>query len=159
MNGSIEDILICENAGDRLKSVETALMIQGRGIEGDRYFLKQGTFSDALEEKGDFEVTLIEIEEIEAFNQETKLAYLPADFRRNIITKGIRLNDLIGREFKINDATLYGVRLCEPCAHLAGLLGDSIMSHMVHKAGLRAVIKKSGSIRLGSTIIPCEKAV
>lgn len=155
MKGIVEDILICENAGENLKSVDTALMIEGRGIVGDRYFLKQGTFSEALEEKGDFEVTLIEIEEIESFNQKTKLGYLPALFRRNIVTKGTRLNNLIGREFNINDTTLYGVRLCDPFAHLAGILGDSITAHMVHKAGLRAVVKKSGSIQLGSAIVQC----
>ena len=155
MNGIVEDILICEKAGEDLNSIDTASMIQGRGIVGDRYYLKQGTFSEALEEKADFEVTLIEIEEIESFNRKTKLGYLPAVFRRNIVTKGIRLNDLVGREFKINDTILYGVRLCEPCAHLASILGDSIMSHMVHKTGLRAVVKKSGSVRLGSAVIQC----
>ena len=155
MKGNIEDILICKSGGGDLKSIETASLVPGKGIEGDRYFLKQGTFSEALEEKGDFEVTLIEIEEIDSFNQTTNLNYPPAVFRRNIVTKGIRLNDLVDREFKIDDTTLYGVRLCEPCAHLASILGDSIMVHMVHKAGLRAVVKKGGSVQRGSAISPC----
>ena len=153
MAGIIEDILICEKAGGNLKSISEVALVAGKGIEGDRYFLKQGTFSESLEEKGDFEVTLIEIEEINSFNEKTGLDYSPAKFRRNLVTKGIKLNDLIGQEFSIGDVTLYGVRLCEPCAYLAGILRQSILSHMVHKAGLRAVIKKSGSINLGSSFV------
>lgn len=124
-------------------------------VEGDRYFFKNGTFSEALEAKGDFEVTLIELEKIEAFNMVSNLDYSPGEFRRNLVTSGINLNELVGKDFTIGNVTLHGVRLCEPCAHLAGLLGESVMKHMLHKAGLRAVIIESGNISVGSKIAPC----
>lgn len=155
MIGRIEKILICKNAGDELSPKENVVLVQGRGIEGDRYFFKNGTFSEALEAKGDFEVTLIELENIEAFNMVSNLDYSPGEFRRNLVTSGIRLNELVGKDFTVGNLTLHGVRLCEPCAHLASVLGKSVMEHMLHKAGLRAVIKESGNVSVGSNIAPC----
>jgi len=114
-----------------------------------------GTFSEALEKNGDFEVTLIEAEEIYSFNKKTGLAYEARAFRRNLVTSGIRLNDLVGKEFFVGEARLYGVRLCEPCGYLAGLLGERIMDHMVHKAGLRAVIRQSGRVVVGDGVVQC----
>lgn len=114
-----------------------------------------GTFSEALEKNGDFEVTLIETEEIYSFNKKTGLAYEASAFRRNLVTSGIRLNDLVGKEFSVGEARLYGVRLCEPCGYLAGLLGERIMDHMVHKAGLRAVIRRSGRVVVGDGVAQC----
>lgn len=155
MGGKIEEILICENAGEKLLQKESASLVRGKGIDGDRYFHKKGTFSEALKDKGDFEVTLIEIEEINTFNTISGLGYSSSEFRRNLITSGIKLNELVGKEFTVGNVTLYGVRLCEPCAHLAKLLGQSVMEHMVHKAGLRAIVKGSGNIRVGCDIAQC----
>ncbi len=155
MIGKIEEILVCEKAGQAMLNLQEAALIQGKGIEGDRYFLKAGTFSEALEKNGDFEVTMIEQEEVNSFNHETGLGYEASAFRRNLVTSGIRLNELVGKEFSVGDARLFGVRLCEPCGYLAGLLGESVMDHMVHKAGLRAVIRKSGRVAVGADIVPC----
>jgi len=155
MIGKIEEILVCEKAGQALFNLREAALIQGKGIEGDRYFLKAGTFSEALEKSGDFEITMIEREEVNSFNNETCLAYEASAFRRNLVTSGIRLNELVGKEFTVGDARLYGVRLCEPCGYLAGLLGETVMDHMVHKAGLRAVIRKSGRVAVGVSIVQC----
>jgi len=155
MNGTIKEILICENSGDELFNIKEALLIEGKGIKGDRYYSKTGTFSKALEEKGDFEVTLIEKEEIDIFNEETKNIYSPGAFRRNLVTSGIRLNELVEKNFTVGEALLFGVRYCEPCSYLAGRLGDSIMSNMVHKAGLRAIIKQSGKVSEGCAIGRC----
>jgi len=152
LHGSIQEILICENSGDNLQYVDEANLIQGRGIEGDRYFNKTGTFSKDLEGGGDFEVTLIESEEIDSFNKKTGLDYQSTLFRRNIVTQNIRLNELVGKQFSIGDTVLFGARLCEPCAYLSGLLGDEIMQHMVHKSGLRAIIQQGGIIQTGATI-------
>lgn len=150
--GRVEKIFICKQAGEALSAKNNATLIKAKGIEGDRYFHQQGTFSKALKATGDFEVTLIAVEEITAFNATTQLNYKPEAFRRNIVTAGIHLNDLVGKTFKIGDAVLYGVRLCEPCAHLAALIGQDIMKHMVHKAGLRAIIQQSGNISINSHI-------
>ena len=152
MSGIVKDILLAEIAGADLVSSSTAVLETGKGIVGDRYYLSQGTFSERLQDLPDFEVTLIEQEQIDSFNTKTGLGYSGNDFRRNIVTSGIELNNLVGKEFVIGNVMLRGVRLCEPCAHLSAILGPEIMSHMVHKAGLRAQILVSGQIGISDLI-------
>ncbi len=152
MNGIVKEILIAKDAGGELVSQESALVIKGKGIVGDRYYQGIGTFSEKLKETPEVEVTLIEIEEVKAFNIAASKSFKAADFRRNIVTEGIRLNELEGKLFSIGDVTFKGIRLCEPCTHLAGILGQEIMEHMVHKSGLRAQVIESGEIRLSSEV-------
>ncbi len=152
MNGVVEQILIAESAGQPLISVAEAELVPGKGIEGDRYFSANGTFSKSLLSKGDFEVTLIEQEEIRAFNVTTGLNYDNAMFRRNIVTSGIRLNALVGREFALGACRLKAIRLCEPCAYLSDLLSDQVMQRMQHKAGLRAIIRSGGAVFVGDKV-------
>jgi hypothetical protein len=177
MEGIIESILISGSAGGEVVSQSSVKLEIGRGIVGDRYYLSKGTYSKKLEKtydfeitlieredlsKGtyskklektyDFEITLIEREEIDVFNQATGLNYDAAAFRRNLVTRGIRLNDLVGKEFSIGDVKFRGVRLCEPCAYLSDLLGPKFMSLMMHKAGLRAQILVNGSIEASDSI-------
>jgi hypothetical protein len=155
MNGIVKEILIAENAGDDLFPLKRAEFVSGKGIEGDRYFNSIGTFSEKLKESGDFEVTLIEQEEIDAFNNISGLNYSNSYFRRNIVTTGIRLNPLVGSKLSLGEVQLTVVRLCEPCAYLSDILGEEIMQHMVHKAGIRAVITKSGIAEAGNTVGQC----
>ena len=153
MKPFVKEILISETAAAAMRSLTSAELVQGKGIVGDRYFKRIGTFSEALEESGDFEVTLIESEEVEAFEENLALGYTAKEFRRNIVTSGVVLGELIGREFIIGTVSLRGVRYCEPCAHLAGVLGNEIMEHMIHKTGLRAVITSGGEISVNSEIV------
>ena len=152
MEGIIESILISGNAGGEVVSQSSVKLEIGRGIVGDRYYLSKGTYSKKLEKTHDFEITLIEREEIDVFNQATGRNYDAAAFRRNLVTRGIRLNDLVGKEFSIGDVKFRGVRLCEPCAYLSDLLGPEFLSLMVHKAGLRAQILVNGSIEASDSI-------
>ncbi len=152
MKGKLVDLLITDNAGKSLQSHQTVELKAGRGIVGDRYYLCQGTHSQVLKGKPDAELTLIEQEEIDSFNDKTDLGYVGKDFRRNIVTEGIRLNDLVGKEFYIGKVKLKGIRLCEPCAYLAGILGMEIMEHMVHKSGLRAEILEDGFVGLSEDV-------
>lgn len=152
MGGNLLEILTCSMAGEELSNKNEVMLVAGKGIEGDRYFRHQGTFSEQLMEAGDFEVTLIESEEIDRFNELTGLHYSPDRFRRNLVTAGVKLNSLVGKEFSLGEARLIGVRLCEPCAYLADLLGNEVMQHMVHKAGLRATIKLGARVSVGSTL-------
>ena len=152
MNGIVKDILIAGDAGDDLVSQESAKLESGRGLAGDRYYLSKGTFSEKLDRTPDVEVTLIGQEEIDAFNDITGHCYTGKDFRRNIVTEDVRLNDLVGKSFKIGGVNLKGTRLCEPCTHLSAVLGPEIMQHMVHKAGLRAQIVESGRIKVSDEV-------
>ena len=152
MNATVKEILVTAKAGDNLYAIEVANLISGKGIEGDRYFNSLGTFTQALQESKDFEVTLIEQEEIAAFNKTTQLNYPNQKFRRNIVTQGVKLNDLVGKEISIGQARLKVIRLCEPCAYLTELLGQAVMDHLVHKAGIRAVIIASGQVKAGDSL-------
>ena len=154
MTGTVKDILTAEKAGAALQSNTSVQLQAGKGIVGDRYYSAQGTFSKALEDDLDFEITLIEQEQIEAFNQKTGLDYSAADFRRNVVTSGIDLNQLEGKEFTVGAIRLKGIRLCEPCAYLSGLLGPEVMQHMVNKAGLRAQILIDGKIQVSDKVNP-----
>ena len=135
-----------------MQAVDSADLEAGHGIVGDRYYGDTGTFSKKLKGLPDKELTLIESEHIDQFNKTHGFCLEYGAFRRNIITRGINLNDLIDREFNIGEIRLSGIRLCEPCAYLAGLLRPEVLSSMVHKAGLRAAILKSGRITRGDEI-------
>jgi MOSC domain-containing protein YiiM len=147
MAGRVKQILVGAEAGSPLESLEAATLEAGRGVVGDRYYFSRGTFSKKLDGTPAIEATLIAQEEIDAFNTLSGRDYSGRDFRRNIVTEGVQLAGLIGREFRVGDATLRGMRFCEPCAHLSGKLGPEIMQHMVHKAGIRAQVVVGGAIR------------
>jgi MOSC domain-containing protein YiiM len=146
------EIYIAPAAGTELQSVPEAVLEAGRGIVGDRYHRQIGTFSEKLKDKADWQATLIELEEVERFNAEFNCNFGPGRFRRNIVTSGVRLNDLVGRRFHVGEALLEGIRLCEPCAHLGQLLGPEVVRGMVHKAGLRVKILTGATIRRGERI-------
>ncbi len=125
--------------------------IAGQGLEGDRYFSQRGTFSKP---EPDRELTLIEVEALEALKGDSGVELAEGDPRRNIVTRGVPLNHLVGREFSIGEVRVRGLRLCEPCAHLAQLTVPGILPGLVHRGGLRAQILTPGLIRPGDLIRP-----
>ena len=125
--------------------------VPGKGLEGDRYFSGSGTFSPRPQ-KPDFEVTFVEGEKIAAFARESDLPFNSLLARRNIVTEGVSLNDLVGEEFWVGEVRMRGVRLCEPCNHLAKASFPEILKGLIHKAGLRAQIISEGRIRVGDLI-------
>ena len=152
MIGEVAAIFLTPIAGEPPVSVESATLESGKGLVGDRYFLQAGTFSEKLKDSNDWEMTLIEMEEIRRYNELQDPPFAPGAFRRNIITSGIRLNELVGHRFNVGDSVLEGIRLCEPCAYLGSLLDPRITKAMAHKAGLRARIIKTAIIRCGDSI-------
>ena len=134
-----------------MESRERVRAVPGKGLEGDRYFHGVGTFSPQPQ-KPDFELTFIELENVEAFAAESGLAFSAADARRNVVTKGIRLNELVGQEFQVGEVRIRGVRLCEPCSHLAKTSFPEVLKGLVHKGGLRAQILSAGEIRVGDKV-------
>ncbi len=138
------------------KSVDSVRAVPGRGLDGDRYFFERGTYSDR---PGPWrEITLIELEAIEALARDNELSVAPGETRRNVVTRGAPLNHLVGREFLVGEVRLRGVRLCEPCTHLEGLTHRGILSGLVHRGGLRAQILNEGTIRVGDPITPVSEA-
>lgn len=152
MKGLIREILVSPAGAAPMQGVAEAHLVAGRGIDGDRYASDTGTFSHKSKGTPDKEVTLIESEEVDAFNKQTLFGYPYAAFRRNLVTSGIRLNDLAGKEFTVGSVRLRGIRLCEPCATLAGQLGQEVVKQMVHKCGLRAEVLQSGTIKPGDSV-------
>jgi MOSC domain-containing protein YiiM len=124
--------------------------IAGKGLEGDRYYLKTGTYSKTPGTGR--EVTLIEIEAIQALRREYGIDIDAAQARRNILTRGVALNHLIDQDFAVGEAVLRGTRLCEPCAHLEKLTLKGVMRGLIHRGGLRADVVRGGIIRVGDTI-------
>jgi MOSC domain-containing protein YiiM len=132
-------------------STRSVRAVPGKGLEGDRYFLGAGTFSPKPQ-KADFEITLIEQENIAAFAGDSGLAFTAAHARRNVVTRGIRLNDLVGREFYAGEVRIRGMRLCEPCNHLAKNSFPEALKGLAHRGGLRAQILSKGEIRVGDQV-------
>jgi MOSC domain-containing protein YiiM len=124
--------------------------IAGKGLEGDRYYLKTGTYSKTPGTGR--QVTLIEIEAMEALRREYGIDIDAAQARRNILTRGVALNHLIDRDFTIGEAVLRGTRLCDPCAHLEKLTVKGVMRGLIHRGGLRADVVRGGIIRIGDVI-------
>ena len=150
MQGIVVSIYIAPAAKEPMRPAPSVRAVLGKGLEGDRYSVAVGTFSDRPGPSR--EVTLIEMEAIEAVNEDQKIALSPAESRRNIVTRGVRLNDLVDREFRVGGAILKGVRLCEPCSHLESLTGKAVLSSLVHRGGLRAQVIEEGVIRASDSV-------
>ncbi len=147
--GNVESLHIAPAARAEMQSVPEVTAIPGVGLDGDRYALKQGTF---FKPQPDFELTLIEAEAVEAFEREYDVAFTPANARRNLVTRGVPLNHLVGQEFQIGNVRIKGIRLCEPCSHLEALSKKPVIKGLAHRGGLRAQILSAGVIRVGDTI-------
>jgi MOSC domain-containing protein YiiM len=149
--GTVESIHIATRAAKPTQSVTEIRALPGKGLEGDRYATQQGTFSKP---KPEHELTLIEAEAIEAASRDYQVQLAPGEARRNVVTRGVPLTHLVGKEFSIGDVRVRGIRLCEPCDHLQKLTGRSVIKSLLHRGGLRAQILSEGKIGVGSVVSP-----
>lgn len=155
IRGKVDAIFIASAAKEPVQSVHEAQAIPGIGLEGDRYFLGIGTFSD--KKWPDQELTLVEMETIESLNSEHGMELGIGATRRNIVTQNVRLEELIGKLFRIGGVTLRGVRPCDPCMHLQRLIGKKdLKAALSGKGGLRASILTEGILHVGDTIALLE---
>ncbi|MCZ6710219.1 MAG: MOSC domain-containing protein [Gammaproteobacteria bacterium] len=147
MSGIVESIYRATSHREPQRCVGSARLIIDEGLEGDRYANTAGGV-----------VSLIEAEAVEEFNRATGLEIDPGDTGRNIVTRGIRLNPLVGKQFRIGDIQLEGIELCEPCATLGKRLATEavdatrVVKAFVTSAGLRAIVRGTGIINPGTTI-------
>jgi MOSC domain-containing protein YiiM len=146
--GRLEAIFVGPAKSEPLHSVESADLIVGAGIVGDR---KNQLNAKRPDPSG--EVTLIEAEAIEAARRDYNLQFDGIQSRRNMLTRGVALNHLVGREFQVGDVRLRGLRLCEPCGHLEKLTIAGIREALVHRGGLRAQVLKGGTVKVGDEIL------
>ena len=128
-----------------ITNVETIEITEGKGIKGDRYFIDDNDIRS--------QITLIESENIDYYNNSFKTNFSYKDFRRNLITKGIKLNDLLGKKLSIGNSELLANDLCRPCKSLQEKLGkNNIIKEFLRRGGLRCQILKAGFIKLGDVI-------
>jgi MOSC domain-containing protein YiiM len=150
--GTVVSLHIAPTGAAAMQSVGQVRAVAGCGLEGDRYFNQLGTYSN--HPGMGRHVTLIEIEAIEALKRDYGIDMAPGLFRRNIVTRGVPLNHLVGHEIKIGEAILRGTRLCDPCSHLEKLTCEGVLRGLIHRGGLRAEIMTGEMIRIGDAIVP-----
>jgi MOSC domain-containing protein YiiM len=150
--GKVIGIYISPMRGEPTSSVDQIYVVPGKGIKGDRYFRQTDT--GEMHTKSGQEITLIEMEAIEALRQEEGIQVTPGQTRRNIVTSGVSLNDLVGAVFTVGNIQLRGVRLCEPCNYLASRTDPRILPALTHRGGLRAEIITEGVISINDNITP-----
>ena len=150
--GQLIGIFVARRKEDELHPVDCIEAVVGRGLEGDRYFLKEGTYSSM--DGPDREVTLIEAEALEALARDYQITLPPAQARRNLLTRGVPLNHLVGRTFSIGAVVLRGIRMCEPCGHLEALTCPGVKAGLIHRGGLRAQVLQGGFLQVGAAIAP-----
>jgi MOSC domain-containing protein YiiM len=142
--GVVEALVIAPDAEAPVTTIDEAIAIPGRGLEGDRYAAGTGTFGSGRPGSA---LTLVDAAVLESLGRDV-------DHRRNVVVRGTDLNALVGREFMLGEIRCRGRRLCEPCAHLDRLNGGGILRPLVHRGGLRADIISDGTIRVGDRLTP-----
>lgn len=151
-DGTVTQIFIATEASGAMTSLDEVRAIEEKGLEGDRYAARSGTWSPKTAPGR--EVTLVESEAVDAMRNDYFIDLEDGATRRNIVTTGVALNHLVGQEFLVGDVRLKGVRLCEPCAHLGRLTQKGVIKALIHRGGLRADIVEGGTIRVGDHIRP-----
>jgi MOSC domain-containing protein YiiM len=153
--GQVLSIFIRPKPGAPASELTQVLAVPGKGLQGDYYFA--GDTTKGVEPSR--ELTLIEKETLQALDADHNITLIPGDTRRNLITENVPLNHLVGKEFRVGEVTLKGIRLCEPCAHLADLTQEEVLPALVHRGGLRAQILTEGVIRVGDPIAYLESVL
>jgi MOSC domain-containing protein YiiM len=142
--GVLRGINVAPARGAPISEVAAVEAVSGFGLTGDRHAAEGAPAEE--------QVTLIELEAVQAANRDYGLALSPADTRRNIVTEGVPLNHLVDREFSVGEVRLRGVALCEPCGYLQQLTGQKVVRALRHRGGLNAEILAGGVIRLGDPV-------
>lgn len=149
--GRVVAIYTAPAKGAPMQSRADVGAVAGVGLDGDRYATGQGKYTDKADD-GKRAVTLIEREGVTAAAREYDIELGEHETRRNVVTEGVPLNHLVGRTFRVGDVTMRGLRLAEPCTYLEGLTRPGVRRSLVHRAGLRAEILESGTLRVGDAV-------
>ena len=136
---AVEAIHLGEPKRAPLRAVDSVRAVAGKGLEGDRKFHAQGA-------KPGQALTLVEAENVEA------AGLAPGETRRQVTTRGVRLNDFVGKRFRVGEVECYGVELCEPCQHLQSMTRPGIIKELAHRAGINADILNGGTISVGDEV-------
>lgn len=152
LRGTVEAIALAGQATGTMHTVDHATALANRGLDGDRYAAKAGTFTPANDTARGYDLTLIEGEVLDSLTLPGGRTLGYAEARRNIVTRGIDLNALVGRRFRVGNVECLGQRLCEPCSHLERLTTKGALRGLIHRGGLRADVLSEGNVATGDLI-------
>lgn len=152
--GELLHIHMAPVASSPMRTLSEARLIAGTGIDGDRYAMRLGTYSG--NHHIDRQVTLIEVETLEALARDHGVELAPHEHRRNLTTRGVPLNHLVGHYFRLGACVLYGGRLNVPCRYLEELVGKKVFKPLLNRSGLNCRIVVGGAIRRGERIEWCD---
>jgi MOSC domain-containing protein YiiM len=144
--GFVEGIYVTDTSGEVPQPVDRVEAVAGAGLRGNRYFFADG---DAPPGRA---ITLIAAEALEAFGAETGIPLSAAESRRNVLVRGIDVNALVGKRFRVGEIECVGIELCEPCSHLEGMTRPGVLKGLVRRAGLNADLLTDGEIAVGDTV-------
>ena len=137
-----------------MRSFPELQLIAGRGIEGDRYLIGQETgFYSHKPEEGR-QITLFELETLEALRRDHGIELLPEEHRRNVTVEGVPLNHLVGRRFRLGETIVEATRLSTPCRHIEEILGKAVFDPLINRSGLNCKIIAGGALRVGDVVRP-----
>jgi len=145
MSGRVEGVYVTTEHGELPEPVESVRALAGRGLEGNRYFYEEAPAGRAL--------TLIAAEAVEAMERELGISLEPRETRRNVVTRGIDVNELVGKRFRVGNVECLGVELCEPCADLQAMTEPGVIKGLAHRGGLNADILSDGEISVGDAVV------
>jgi MOSC domain-containing protein YiiM len=151
-SGIVVALHICPRSYLPMRAQTCVTLIAGVGIQGDRYATNAGFYSDRPEPGR--QITLFEEETLEALERDHKMVLCAADHRRNVTTRGVALNHLVKRQFRLGETILEGTRLSTPCRHIEQILGQDVFSLFLNRCGLHARIVGGGVLRVGDKLIP-----
>jgi len=155
-NGRLLHIHIAAAASQPMRRLESAKFLAGTGIEGDRYATRAGKYSAT--HHIDRQVTLIEAETLDALARDHGIALAPAEHRRNLTTRGVPVNHLVGRYFRVGECVLFGGRLNMPCRYLEELTGKKVFKPLLNRSGLNCRIIVGGVVHTEDVVTPCDPA-
>ncbi len=151
--GKVERIHIAPETGGSPKPRESVDAVAGRGLEGDRYFRGDGIYNER-EDLEPSDVTLIEAEALKAASEDYGVEFDPGAHRRNITTRGVALNHLVGERFRVGEAVFEGTGLCDPCGYMQSLADQpDAVTALTHRGGLDARIIESGTVSVGDDVV------
>jgi MOSC domain-containing protein YiiM len=153
-DGHIVAIYVAPADGAPMEGRDSVRAIAGKGLEGDRYAIAAGKYSGTRIDDEQRAVTLIEREAVRGAADEYGIELAERETRRNLVTVGVPLNHLVGKEFHVGGVRMRGFDLSEPCAYLEGLTRPGVRASLVHRGGLRAEILHGGHIHIGDRVTP-----
>jgi MOSC domain-containing protein YiiM len=155
VSGTLLEIWSTPAAAGPMRRLPAGRLLAGAGLEGDRYALGGGTWAQYPDlEK---QLTLVDADDVAAVAAETGAALTPGDTRRNLVTRGVALPELVGRWFAVGDALLFGMKRCPPCTHLERLTGVRLVKAMAYRGGVNAAVFGGAAIAEGAVVRPVSE--